>query len=432
MASRGRRAKGEGALYRRKDGRWVGELHLGYDGPHRRRVLFYGSTQAEALSKLSQAKRRLADGRAPADSNLTLERYLHDWLDQSIEPSTLRPTTKASYRYMVERHIVPELGAVPLRRLRATDIRRLLKAKKEERLSDRTRQLVHATLRRALGEAERLDLVARNVATLVDAPRPRRDETKVHPLTLEQVRRLLDAAASSRLFALWLVLALMGLRKGEALALRWSDIDMTTGTMQVRRTVSRVKGQSQLDFGPTKSDYSRRASFIPPNIFAALQVHWAAQELERAGAGTNWQDHGLVFTTSTGRPIEPSGVNRLFATVTKRAGIGHERVHNLRHTAATLLRAYGGADISTTSRRILGHSSIGVTSDLYGHGVPVVERELMNRMSGLFETSEIPRLSNSLSTASSEAAEQAQASQEMIPEQESYLACSKGFEPPTF
>ncbi len=131
--------------------RWVGELHLSYDGPHRRRVLFYGGTQAEALAELTEAKRRLADGRAPADSNLTLERYLHEWLDQSIEPSTLGPTTKASYRYMVERHIVPELGAVRLRRLRATDIRRLLKTKKEERFSDRTRQLVHATLRRALG-----------------------------------------------------------------------------------------------------------------------------------------------------------------------------------------------------------------------------------------------------------------------------------------
>ena len=223
----------------------------------------------------------------------------------------------------------------------------------------------------------------------------------------------------------------MGLRKGEALALRWSDIDMTTGTMQVRRTVSRVKGQSQLNFGPTKSDYSRRDSFIPPIVFAALQVHWAAQELERARAATNWLDHGLVFTTCTGRPIEPSGVNRLFTTVTKRAGIGHERVHNLRHTAATLLRAYGGADLHDI-KEILGHSSIAVTSDLYGHGVPVLQRELMNRMRGLFETSEIPRLSNSLSAASSDAAEQAQVSQEMTPEQGSYLARSKGFEPPTF
>ena len=113
-----------------------------------------------------------------------------------------------------------------------------------------------------------------------------------------------------------------------------------------------------------------------------------------------------MFTTSTGRPIEPSGVNRLFAPVTRRAGIGHERVHNLRHTAATLLRAYGGADLHDI-KEILGHLSIGATSDLYGHGVPVVQRELMNRMSGLFETSEIPRLSNSLSTASSDAAEQA-------------------------
>jgi integrase len=266
--------------------------------------------------------------------------------------------------------------------LRAIDVQRLLRRKREEGLTDRSRQLMHAVLRRALGEAERLDLVVRNVATLVDAPRPRRDETKVHPLTLEQVRKLLDEAADSRLYALWLVLVLMGLRKGEALALRWSDIDMTTGTMQVQRTVGRIKGQSELTFGPTKSDYSRRAPFIPPIVFAALQAHWAAQEMERARTGASWKDHDLVFTTSTGRPIEPSGLNRLFDTLTKRAGIGHERVHNLRHTAATLLRAYGGADLHDV-KEILGHSTIAVTSDLYGHGVPVVQRELMNRVSDL-------------------------------------------------
>jgi integrase len=109
-----------------------------------------------------------------------------------------------------------------------------------------------------------MELVARNVSTSVQAPRPQRDPTKVHPLTLEQTKALLNAASGTRLHALWLVLVLMGLRKGEVLALRWGDLDMTTGTMQVQRTLSRVKGRA-LDFGPTKSDYSRRASFIPPS-----------------------------------------------------------------------------------------------------------------------------------------------------------------------
>ena len=118
--------------------------------------------------------------------------------------------------------------------------------------------------------------MARNVATLVDAPRPRRDETKVHPLTLEQVRRLLDAAASSRLYAVWLVLVLMGLRKGDALALRWSDIDMTTGTMQVRRTVSRVKGQRQLDFGPTGGVARSRTNDL--ETMSTLMARWASME----------------------------------------------------------------------------------------------------------------------------------------------------------
>jgi integrase len=119
-------------------------------------------------------------------------------------------------------------------------------------------------------------------------------------------------------------------------------------------------------------------------VFAALQSHWAEQEVERVKAGNAWEDGGLVFTTATGRPIEPSNLNRQFATLTNRAGIGHERVHNLRHTAATLLRAYGGADLHDV-KEILGHSTISVTSELYGHGVPVLQRELMNRVSDLFE-----------------------------------------------
>jgi len=134
----------------------------------------------------------------------------------------------------------------------------------------------------------------------------------------------------------------------------------------------------------------------PPIVFAALQTHWAVQELERARAGSDWEDHGLVFTTSTGQPIEPSNLNRHFATFTNKAGIGHERLHNLRHTAATLLRAYGGADLHDVNE-ILGHSTIAVTSDLYGHGVPVVQRELMNRVSELFEASGTPRLSKAVS-----------------------------------
>ena len=119
-------------------------------------------------------------------------------------------------------------------------------------------------------------------------------------VTLEQAKALVDAAAGSRLYALWLVLLLIGLRKGEALALRWTDIDLTTGTIRVQRTLSRVKACG-LVFGPTKSSYSQRASFIPPLVFTALQAHWTAQELERIRAGSAWEDHGLVFTTSTGR-----------------------------------------------------------------------------------------------------------------------------------
>jgi integrase len=142
------------------------------------------------------------------------------WLDDTIDPSSLKPSTKASYRYLAETHIIPVIGDTRLSKLRAADIQRLLKVKREERLSDRTRQLIHAVLRRALGDAERWGLIGRNWAATVQAPRPRRDPEKVHALDLNVAHAVLEAARDTRLFAAYVVLLLMGLRKGELLALR--------------------------------------------------------------------------------------------------------------------------------------------------------------------------------------------------------------------
>jgi integrase len=379
----GRRAKGEGSAYRRGDGRWVAELDLGYETGKRVRKTFYGATQAAVLQKMNTAKRNIEVGRSPTATNISLGEYLTAWLSNTVEPSTLRASTKASYRYIVQDHITPTLGAILLEKLKPADIQRLMKEKHESGFSDRTRQLIHATLRKALQDATHQEIVHRNVAAVTKAPKPHRDREKVHALTLPQVKSLFQASEHTRLNALWLMLTVMGLRKGEALALRWTDLDLTTGTLRVERTLSRVMGQG-LTFGPTKSSYSERGSFIPPLVLSALQKHWVLQETERLAAGADWTDQGLVFPTATGHPIEPSNLNRQFSTLCKRAGIGHERVHNLRHTAATLLRAYAGADLQDI-KEILGHSSISVTVDLYGHPVPELQRALMQKVSGIFE-----------------------------------------------
>ena len=269
-----------------------------------------------------------------------------------------------------------------------------MKVKHDEGLSARTRELVHAVLRRALSEAHQHGLVVVNVASSVKPPKPRRDPDKVHPLTLERARAIFTTATNDRLFATWGILLLMGLRKGELLALRWSDIDMNTGTMSISRTLSRVKGKGRgLVFGPTKTEQSTRATFVPPVCLTALQRHFVQQETERLAAGSAWTGTGLIFTTRSGLPIEPSGLNRLFNTVCKRAGIGHERIHNLRHTAGTLMRASGGADLLDV-QAVLGHSDIAVTAAYYGHQVPAIQRELSVRMSDLYEAFENPMAVN--------------------------------------
>lgn len=217
-------------------------------------------------------------------------------------------------------------------------------------------------------------MVARNVATLVDVPRVQRPE--VQPFSLEQARTILDAIRGNRFEALYSVALAVGLRRGEALGLRWDDVDLDAGTLKVRTALQRIDGKLQLV--EPKTSRSRRTIALPDMAVAALRSHRARQLQERLLAGSRWQDTGMVFTTSIGTYMEPRNLTRHFNRTVKNAGLPPKRFHDLRHTCASLLLAQGVH--ARVVMEILGHSQIGLTMDTYSHVAPSLQRDAAGRM----------------------------------------------------
>jgi integrase len=371
----GRRANGEGTVSRRKDGLWEGKAYVLLPDGGRKRRTVYGRTRREANEKLQVLLTQARQGVPAPVVGMTVEAYLNGWLAE-VARRRLRPSTFTTYELMVRRHIVPTLGRKRLDRLSAPDVRRLVNAKADEGLSANSVRHVHAVLRSALEQAVRDDLLARNVARLVQVPSARTEP--VQPFDVDEARQLLAAAEGDRLHALWTVALGIGLRKGEALGLRWIDVDLDGGWLHVRQSLQRqapkegaVRAGSLVLVAP-KTQRSVRKVPLPPVCASALRAHRRRQVAERLEAGPYWQDTGLVFTTTLGTPIDPRNVNRWFDQLCERAGVRRLRVHDLRHTCASLLLAQGVP--ARVVMEVLGHSQISVTMDLYTHVLPGVQQ----------------------------------------------------------
>jgi|SRR5579875_1276559 len=368
-----RRGKGEGSVfYHEARQRWVAQATYWQDG-QRKRLWKTARTRAEAVQILRQALAQLDRGVPPPPERETVARFLERWLEDVVRP-TVRPKTYASYRQLVRLYLLPGLGSLRLAQLTPADVQRFLNAQLARGLAPRTVAYLHAILRRALGQAEKWGLVARNVARLVTPPHVQR--TEVQPLTVAQVRRLLATAQDDRLAALYILAVSLGLRQGELLGLRWQDVDLERGTLSVQYQLQRVDGRLQL-IAP-KTARSRRTLELPAPVVAALRAHQRRQHAERLAAGPAWQESGLVFTSAHGTPLDPRNVVRHFHGLLAQAGLPPKRFHDLRHTAASLLLAEG-VDIRVV-QQILGHSQIALTANLYAHVMPVLLKDAARKM----------------------------------------------------
>ena len=372
-----RRGNGEGSVFQRKDGRWVGTVTLGYESGRRRRKSIYGKTQREVVEKLAQIRRDVQLGMQPADERTRVGELLQRWLDESARPR-VRPRTLEGYRAIVRLHLDPTLGHVPLVKLTPIHVQELLNTKLDDGFSPTRVRAIHAVLRAALNQAERWELIHRNVSRLVTPPG--RIHNEIEPLNVDQARALLRATERTPLGALYSVALSVGLRLGEALGLQWDDIDLDERVVAVRRSLQRFDGRLQLV--EPKTDRSRRSIHLPEPCLDALRAHRSVQLERRLRASAAWDDRDFVFTTSIGTPLEPRNVLRTLKRDLANAGLPDIRFHDLRHTCASLLVA------QNVHPRIvmetLGHTRISTTLDLYSHVSPAMQREAAVQMEALF------------------------------------------------
>ena len=273
------------------------------------------------------------------------------------------------------------LGHHRLDRLQPEHLEAFYRQSLKEGLAPATVLQMHRILSRALKVAMRRGRVPRNVASLVDAPTVRRAE--VVPLTAADARQILATAAAERNAARWSVALALGLRQGEALGLGWDDLDLDNGTLTVRRALQRKPGGGLVLVEP-KSAAGRRTVVLPQPLVTAFRRHRVAQHEERLAAGSLWNDTGLVFTTSRGTPIDPRADHRAWRDLLTRAGVRPARLHDARHTAATLLLAQGVP--ARVAMQILGHSQISLTLGTYSHVVPELAHEAAERMADVLWT----------------------------------------------
>jgi integrase len=356
MAGR-KRANGEGSISQHPDGRWWARVTL----PNGKRKAFYGKSRKEVQQKLTAALSDQQKGLPIVGERQTVAEYLAWWLETSKRPR-LRPRTWERYVTLVRLHVVPHVGGVALGRLTPQQLADMYRKLLAAGLSKRTVQFVHAVLHGALKQAVRLELVARNPADAVDAPRPERRE--MHALTAEQARMLLDAVRGDRLEAFYVLAVSTGMRLGELLGLRWRDLDLDAGRLHVRSTLQRVN--SQWLFAEPKTQQSRRSISLSAVAVAALRAHRARQLETVRELGPAWISYDLVFCGPTGEPLHATNFGKqYFHSLLKRAGLPRIRPHDLRHTTASILLA--GNVHPKYVQDLLGHSQISMTLDTYSH-----------------------------------------------------------------
>jgi integrase len=370
-----RRANGEGALFQRKDGRWCARIHVNGQAHYK-----YARNQRECRDWLLEMRRQIADGLLLDQGKTPLADYLDFWLE-SIKPS-LRPKTWIQYEQITRQHIKPELGRVRLQDLRPDQLQAFYNRRQADKASPRTVQLIHAVLHRSLGQAMKWGLMARNPADAVERPRVAKTEMQV--LSEEQVQRLLIAATGDRLEALWHLAIVTGMRMGELLGLRWSDVDWETSEVQIQRQLQRIPGQG-LVFAQPKSEKGKRAIAVGNGTLDVLRDHHSRQDEERS-ATDQWQSLDLVFPSTIGTPMEPRNLLRKFKFLLKQAGLPEIRFHDLRHTSATLMLKKSVHPKIVQER--LGHASINLTLDTYTHVLPHMQgdaAEIMDKLTTLIK-----------------------------------------------
>ena len=363
-----RNSPGQGTIVQRKDGRWQASIML-----NGKRRTVYGKTKAEAVRKLAQLRGQASScGTLPDPGKRTVNDLLDLWLETAAP--TLKPRTLANYNAFCNAYIRPTLGNVRLSRLSPDQLQSLY-AHLQAQGHRRTAQIVHNILHRALQMAVLWRWLPENPADRVLRPsyRPRRKEL----WTAEELAAFLAGTREHWLHPLWVFLTTAGCRLGEALALRWEDVDLQAQAAHISRTLHRIAGQWVFTEPKTKS--ALRVITLPPEAISALRKQKAQQSAWRLRAGPEWQDHGLVFSGLHGQPMQQSVVNHALQRECARLGLPVLSAHAFRHMHASLLLSQG-LPLTQVSRR-LGHANTNITATIYAHALEHADEQAARAIS---------------------------------------------------
>jgi integrase len=396
----GRNANGRSSIYLGRDGYWHGRVTVGLkdDGtPDRRHVM------SKEKSKVTKGVRDLEklrdDQRVPkAGQRWKVDKWLTHWIDNIAVPPNVSDNTHAGYRVDVEKHLIPGIGAHWLDRLAPEHLEKVYAKMLVSGLKPGTAHHVHRTVRNALNEAVRRGHLARNPVLIAKAPKLIEDE--VEPYEIEEIQRLLKVVSERRNGARWVVALALGLRQGECLGLKWSDLDLEKGILRIRRGRLRPKYEHgcgtpscgrkagycpqkkpiRPDTGDTKSRAGKRAIGLPDPLIALLQAHKRKQDAERMAARQLWRDEGWVFAKPDGRPLNPNTDYHEWKALLQVAELREARLHDARHTAATVL---GILRVPTsTAMALMGWSSAAMARR-YQHVIDSVRHDVANQIGGL-------------------------------------------------
>jgi integrase len=363
-----------GTIRQRSAGSWTVIVDLGPDpvtGRRRQHWKTVRGPKREAEAELAKLIHERSTGIEQPTGHETVAEYLDRWLRDYVATNTA-PKTEQTYREIAKRHLVPAFGALELVALRPAHIQafygRMLRSGRVDGkggLSARSVLRYHQVIHAALHQAVRWQLLVRNPADAVEPPRAERRE--VMGLKPGQVRALFAAADMTPIGHLVRTAVLTGLRRGELLGLRWSDVDMDRAVLHVQQTAQRITGRGVI-FRQPKTRLSRRAVALSPDAVAVLRAHRREQLEERLLAGPAYGDRDLVFASAIGTSLEAGTITRTWTRILAVAGVGHVRWHDLRHAHATLLLRQGVHPKIVSER--LGHASVGITLDTYSHVLP--------------------------------------------------------------
>ncbi len=389
MSRKVRRGNGEGSVYRRhSDGRWVGVAEVRGSGRNRRsRKYVHGRTRAEVVRKLLDVQTRLAAGLPPPDDRMTVGLWLDRW-DGQIDKKAYK--TQVSYRQVVRDYLRPDwaLGTVRLTALNPDRVQQWLDELAERDVPPPTVKYSLDILRIALKAAMRADLIVRaNPASLVQAPRWRKRKAK--PFTATEAAGFLGAIREHRLYPLIVLALTAALRRGELLGLTWSNVDLDSGVLHVTQQLQRMTGRG-LVTSPTKTERSEAPVALAGITVRTLQAHRAALIEERLVAGNEWRGsadpvaaEAFVFVNEVGMRLDPDNVYRTFKEMLKTAQLADRRLHDSRHTTASLLAALGVPP--AVAADVLRHSKVTTTLNVYTHADLRQQREAAAKLDDLLK-----------------------------------------------